>query len=102
MRLWIDDLRTPPEGWEWVKTSQEAIDFLAGNTSRLEVVSFDHDLGGDDTSRRVVNWMIENEVWADTVIVHSSNQPGVDWIMGTVVRYFPSTTKVHRGNYIKE
>lgn len=102
MRLWIDDERQCPEGWEWAKTSEEAIFLLRTTPFRIEAVSFDHDLGGDDTSRRVVNWMIENEVWADHVIVHSANPIGVDWLLGTVVRYFPSTTKVHRGRYIKE
>ena len=34
MKVWLDDVRAPPEGWEWAKTTQEAVDFLrTGNVS---------------------------------------------------------------------
>ena len=46
--LWIDDVRTPPVGWDWAKTSREALQMLAQND--YSNVSFDHDLGGDDTA----------------------------------------------------
>lgn len=44
MKLWIDDIRTPPDGWEWAKTSKEAIDVIDNN--EVSHISFDHDLGG--------------------------------------------------------
>lgn len=50
MKLWIDDLRAPPDGWVWVKTSAQAIDQLG---CEVEEISFDHDLGGDDTAMPV-------------------------------------------------
>ncbi|MGV8875505.1 MAG: cyclic-phosphate processing receiver domain-containing protein [Rhodococcus sp. (in: high G+C Gram-positive bacteria)] len=49
MKLWVDDLRLPPEGWEWAKTSREAITALS--SSDVSELSLDHDLGGDDTTR---------------------------------------------------
>ena len=28
MKLWLDDVRKPPEGWAWAKTADEAIELL--------------------------------------------------------------------------
>jgi len=41
-RLWVDDLREPPEGWTWTKTVTEAIRILA--TQDVTEVSLDHDI----------------------------------------------------------
>lgn len=42
------------------RTSAEAIDVLVKHGHDCEVVSLDHDLGDDDTTRPVVLWMCEN------------------------------------------
>ncbi len=52
-----------------------------------ERVSFDHDLGGDDTSRPVVIWMIENNFRFDNYHVHSANPVGAQWLTGMIERY---------------
>lgn len=86
INLWIDDLRTPPAGYEWVKTSQEAIQYL--EEYNPDHISFDHDLGGDDTSRQVVLWLCENEnKWPKTASVHSMNPVGREWLVGMIRRY---------------
>lgn len=88
MQLWIDDIRPCPDGRLWAKTSAEAIATLAYKV--IAKVSFDHDLGGDDTSRRVVLWLCEHEDrWPTTVRVHSANPVGVEWLTGMVDRYGP-------------
>ncbi len=46
MKLWLDDIRLPPEGWVWVKTSRDAITYLA--TGKVTEISLDHDLGDED------------------------------------------------------
>jgi len=52
MKLWIDDIRTPPDGsWHWAKTSHDAL--LVLKTGMVSIISFDHDLGGEDTSMPV-------------------------------------------------
>ena len=89
MKLWIDDLRHPPEGWDWAKTSAEAVGMIAlsysGFNEGYRVISFDHDLGGDDTSRRVMTWLSENmQYWPDIIKVHSMNPVGRDWLRGTI------------------
>lgn len=95
-RLWLDDIRLPPEGWVWAKTSDEAIAALsnadeAGVT--ISEMSFDHDLGGDDTARRVVLWLCEMDVdWPERIYCHSANPVGYGWITGMVERYAPPGT----------
>ena len=62
-KLWIDDVRSPPDHtWHWVKTSSDAIheilcSIYAGMVYRE--ISFDHDLGGDDTAYRVATFLEE-------------------------------------------
>ncbi len=67
-------------------TSKEAIDWLEtwrrNNAKRdrplgsgIDEVSLDHDLGGDDTGMKVLNWMIEHEVWPAELTIHTSNPP---------------------------
>ena len=86
--LWIDDLRTPPEGWVWAKTSDEAIALIEANAMPFDFISFDHDLGGDDTSRKVVLWLCENAVkWPQEAAVHSMNPIGREWLTGMITRY---------------
>jgi hypothetical protein len=59
MRLWIDDLRKPNQSWKWAKSSKEAIALLARRDPKI--ISFDHDLGGDDDAMKVIRWI---EIWA--------------------------------------
>jgi len=48
MKVWLDDVRTPPdEGWVWVRTAPTAIQALC--TRGVNEISLDHDLGPDDS-----------------------------------------------------
>lgn len=95
MKIWVDDIRPAPDGWEWVKTSQEAIDLIESICQPgmlwvpFEKMSLDHDLGGDDTSRRIVLWMCENDFWPVETVVHSANPVGIEWLEGMIERYGP-------------
>ncbi|KMV15988.1 hypothetical protein ACT17_22590 [Mycolicibacterium conceptionense] len=91
MKLWIDDERPAPDGWTWAKTSATALTHLA----RGEVceVSFDHDLGGDDTTRPVVLHLAEYGGWPALVRVHSANPVGRQWLEGMIDRYGPGVRR---------
>jgi hypothetical protein len=107
MRLWIDDERPMPEGYtHHVYTSDEAIEEIATALrlgDPIELVSFDHDLGyswedghdlvdggvRDDTSRPVLLWMIENDIWPAEIRIHTANPVGHEWLTGMVARYGP-------------
>lgn len=90
MKIWVDDIRPAPRRWWWDKTSKDAITSLADHKRwkiRPYAISLDHDLGGDDTTRPVVIWMIENDFWPIEVFVHSANPVGCDWLEGMIERY---------------
>lgn len=103
MRLWIDDLRTPPDqSWVWLKTSRDALTYLralygslvgapgySATDEELETVSFDHDLGGDDTTRPVILWMAEFDFWPNMVQIHTQNPVGREFLVGITERYAP-------------
>ncbi len=103
MMLWIDDLREAPDGWNEAKNSDEAIRILERwwssaarfrGVSRLEEISFDHDLGGEDTTRPVMLWMIENDVWPERIVVHTANPVGREWLVGMAKRYAPDGVEI--------
>lgn len=78
MKLWIDDIRTPPDkGWTWAKTAQNAIALLTHN--KVEMVSFDHDLGATD-AYSVAMWIekaaSEGKIAPMKWKVHSMNVVG--------------------------
>lgn len=93
MKIWVDDIRIPPDDtWKWYKTSFDAIRCLQGCRhfrKSIDLMSLDHDLGGDDTSRPIVMWMCENDFWPVEVVVHSANPTGIDWLEGMIERYKP-------------
>lgn len=102
MKLWLDDVRVSPPGWEWVKTVEEAKKLLL--TGEVEEASLDHDLGACEeclqgmnasqwlekvgyksfpncehfgTGYTLVCWMEENNIWpTKSIKVHSSNPVG--------------------------
>lgn len=87
--LFIDDERFPVnEDWVIVRTSEDAIDCVLEH-GMPNFISFDHDLGGDDTSMNFLCWMAD--ALCDGVIqfpsdfdyaVHSQNPVGAKNIKG--------------------
>ena len=83
VKLYIDDLRDPPtDDFVVVRSSDQAIAYIEQN-GIPSFISFDHDLGGDDTAMVVVNYIIEAVL--DQVVdfpddfsflVHSANPIG--------------------------
>ncbi len=80
--LYIDDIRNPEGIFDIARTSNEAIEYMKTNGCP-SYISWDHDLGGSDTSMVVVNWMIETDLDNNGFIpcdfsffVHSANPVG--------------------------
>lgn len=95
MNLYIDDIRNPDTSKDWiiVRSSSEAINFINKN-GIPNFISFDHDLGGEDTARIVVNHLIEEVLNKNlafppgfTFKVHSANPVGAEWIHGTMCNF---------------
>ncbi|CAM3260521.1 cyclic-phosphate processing receiver domain-containing protein [Tsukamurella hominis] len=93
MKLFVDDLRDPPDAtWTVARTSAEALAILQTG-AQVDELSLDHDLGGEDTSRPIVLHLAEHGGWPATVRVHSANPVGVEWLVGMIERYGPGVTR---------
>ena len=99
-KLFIDDERMPvnPDEWIIVRTSDEAMN-LVQRKGMPDFISFDHDLGGDDTSMKFVHWMIdayldnEIDVQPFEYVVHSQNPIGAQNIKGALTSFFKKIEK---------
>ena len=77
IKVWLDDVRSAPDGWKCVQWTQEAIELLArGNVSHI---SLDHDLGDDTrgTGYDVLLWIEQATMVGGfvppVITVHSAN-----------------------------
>lgn len=100
MKIWVDDIRIPPDVWwddadqnvYWRTNSRESIrflEFIKESGGIVNLLSLDHDLGGGDTSRPIVIWMIENDFWPVEIRIHTANPVGREWLEGMIERYKP-------------
>lgn len=83
MRVWLDDLRQMPEGFDrHVRTAEEAIALLS--TKKVTHISFDHDLGEKQSGYDVATWIEQQAFTMNlprlTWQVHSMNPVGADRI----------------------
>lgn len=81
MKVYLDDLRTAPEGWVHVLWPDEVIDLL--QTGEVTELSLDHDLGDDNrgTGYDVLVWIEEaiamHGFVPPVINVHSANPAAV-------------------------
>ena len=80
MRLWIDDVRTAPLGWVWIKTVNEAVAYIQEYEDSIEIISLDHDAGdyakwGGDYIK-ILDLLEENDM-RYPIHIHSMNPVGV-------------------------
>lgn len=79
-KMFIDDVREPPQGeWVVVRSSDEALSYIQTN-GMPAFISFDHDLGGDDTTmvflRKLVDHFWNGKDVPPAYEVHSANPVG--------------------------
>lgn len=79
IRIWLDDVRPMPEGFDvWCKTAEHALSVIA--VTKTDYISFDHDLGTELTGYDVAKW-IEERVFSGWNLymeydIHSANPVG--------------------------
>ena len=85
MKLWLDDLRVAPEGWEWYTDAYSFIYALDEDYEKVTHISLDHDLGNKELfgdGYQVMQW-IERMVYEGAYLTipdisfHSANPVGV-------------------------
>jgi len=96
--LFIDDERDPVNDnihvWVIVRSSEQAIKFCEKH-GVPSYISFDHDLGNDDTSMAFIHWLVEKDMDMGesfiphdfTFYVHSQNPIGQRNIQQYLDRY---------------
>lgn len=99
MKMFIDDLRKAPNDYIVCRSSKEAISFVKENGCP-EFISFDHDLGGEDTSMIFVDWLINAALDGSVSIpdgfdywIHSANPIGAKNIeikLGNFIKFLRS------------
>ena len=99
MKIFVDDIREPPSAdWIICRNSESALELIgciASDTDGnflLKEISLDHDLGGENTTRCIVNFFCEYRFWPKQIYVHTANFLGRDWLEGTINRYAPEGT----------
>lgn len=80
LKLFVDDLREPPEGWHLARTATEAIRVLATAPIRVIEVSLDHDIthsGGTcpESFEAVAHYIaaMPDERRPERVFIHTAN-----------------------------
>lgn len=92
MKLWIDDIRQPPEGYVWCKTVNEAKTIITcvhrmhdiictDNLPDIEIIDLDYDAGdfaqyGGDYVK-LLDW-IERAGFSYPIHIHSMNPVGIE------------------------
>ena len=88
-KLFLDDLRTPPnDGWEIARSYEEAINLIS-ERGMPQRIAFDHDLGTGKTGMDFAKWLVESLLDGGlrlpegfTFSVHSDHPNGADNIRG--------------------
>ena len=86
MKLWLDDIRLPPDAsWTWAKSAHAAIALLRHPPEPITEMSFDHDLGHTLTYREYTGYDVAcvlEELARDSILprvkwrIHSANPIG--------------------------
>jgi hypothetical protein len=104
-RLFIDDIRDPIDNdWRIARSSTDAIALLETLGCPCEI-SFDHDLGGDDTAMLIVKRLIALDLDAGGAFIspefsysiHSANPVGRENIRGLLDQYLAVRSRQFRG-----
>jgi len=81
MKVWIDDLRPIPKGYDiWIKRVDKAIDFISIHKDEISLLDLDHDAGdyfcyGGDYIK-ILDWMEEKGI-SIPISIHSGNPVGI-------------------------
>lgn len=102
MKLWLDDIRLPPDDTWWhVRTAEDAMALI--RTGAVEVASLDHDLGGRlaNVGKDMYNYLqatgfqlvlqmqLENVYPKSSITIHSSNLQGAFNMQRVLSQFVP-------------
>ena len=94
MKIWVDDLRPVPSGYELAKSVNQAISLIKKaekDNELIEILDLDHDLGdyyfdGGDAIK-LLDWLAERETFYP-VTIHTANPVGRANMERMIKRYW--------------
>lgn len=91
MRLFVDDIRPIPAGWEGCRDAETAKLLLS--RIAFDYISLDYDLGYDkETGYDLLVWMKEQNIFVPQINIHSTHPLGRSRMWNYVKQNFPGTT----------
>lgn len=95
MKIWVDDLRPVPRGYEGTKSVEETIlliEELESKGIEIELIDLDHDLGdyavyGGDAIK-ILDYLAERETYYP-IEIHTANPVGRANMERMIERYWP-------------
>ena len=95
VKIWVDDLRPAPEGYEGTKSVEETIaliEEIEQNEGSIEIIDLDHDLGdyakyGGDAIK-ILDYLVEKETFYP-IEIHTANPVGKANMERMIERYWP-------------
>ena len=110
MKIWVDDMRPAPEGYRWIKSVNEAKDFIEGieeifgnnyflyNPSTgekrrvdIELIDLDYDSGDYEKDGgpyiKLMDWLVERGTLYPLAF-HSQNCVGMEYMKRMYRRYW--------------
>ncbi len=93
MKLFLDDMRSVPDGYTVARTYEECVSLLKNND--VDTISLDHDLGTKKTGYDICLWLVENEVYPKYILIHSANPVGQKNMIQLLNRYMPMETELY-------
>lgn len=94
MKIWLDDLRSAPDGFVWCRSVNEAKSVIekAEKSATVELIDCDHDLGdyaqdgGDGI--KLLDWLAERGTFYP-IALHTMNPVGRDNMLRAIKAYWP-------------
>ncbi len=95
MKIWVDDIRPVPRGYEGTKSVDETIQLieeLEEKGEEIELIDLDHDLGdyaiyGGDAIK-ILDYLAERETYYP-IEIHTANPVGRANMERMIERYWP-------------
>lgn len=89
IKLYIDDVRTPPKDWVVIRKIPDAINFIIEHEDEIEVISLDHDAGQYAINSHdyiyILDWL-EETGRRYPIHIHSMNAVGRDNMRAIIQR----------------
>lgn len=94
MKIFLDDLRTAPDGWEVARDYNDMIRLLTANRNNISEISLDYDLDNVRNGLNVCEWIVTNNCWPKKIIIHSSHRTGVKYMKELLKKNKPEDTEL--------